>query len=383
LMSPATLGTVPVAKLKFTLFPLHIVDGVVSVRVMAGAGSTTTSIAARATPEQFEEPCNFGVKTNRTVAASAPLLISVPVKVAAPAVKAWFVKFAKAVPVMVPAPLCLLTVTSHLISPGTLGVMPVVKLKLTLSPLHIVDGVVNVRVMAGVGSTITSIAGKATPGQLGVPSNFGVNAKRTVAASVPVLVNVPFKIAAPAIKVWFVRLVDAVPPTTPVPPIWVTDTSHLMLPATLGNVTVPKLKFTRSPLHIVDGVVNVRVIVGVGSTTTSIAAKAIPGQFDEPCSFGVNTKRTTAASLPLFSNVPFKVAAPAVKAWFVRLLNAVPVIVPLPLCLVTVTSHLISPIVLGDVTVAKLKFTKSPLHIVDGVVNVRAMVGVGSTTTSI
>lgn len=198
-------------------------------------------------------------------------------------------------------------------SPATVGVVGVVKLKFTVPALQIVEAVVSVRVIVGAGSTITSIGANATPAQLDVPCNLGVNTKRAVAGSLPLLVSVPFRMAAPATNAWLVRFAKAVPATTPDPPVCVTVTSHLISPATVGVVRVVKLKFTVPALHIVDAVVSDRVIVGTGSTMTSTGAKATPAQLDEPCNLGVNTKRTVAGLLPLLVSVPFKVAAPAVN----------------------------------------------------------------------
>ena len=86
-----------------------------------------------------------------------------------------------------------------------------------------------------------------------------------------------------------------------------------MSDATLGVLSVARLKLTLPPLHIVDAEVNVLLMVGVGSTVTSIGARATPAQLDVPDNFGVKTKRTTAGMLPLFVRVPFNVATPAVN----------------------------------------------------------------------
>jgi hypothetical protein len=109
-----------------------------------------------------------------------------------------------------------------------------------------------------------------------------VNTKRTVALSSPGLVRIPFKVATPAVKGWLTRLAKAEPDTTPDPPIWVTVTSHLISDGILGAVSVFRLKLTLPPLHIVAAEVSVRVIVGVGSTTTSIGARATPAQLEVP-----------------------------------------------------------------------------------------------------
>ena len=85
MISAAVFGVVSVVKLKFATSPLHIVDGVVRVLVISGVGSTITFTAANGVPGQFEVPCNLGVKMNSTVAALSPLLVNVPLRVAAPA----------------------------------------------------------------------------------------------------------------------------------------------------------------------------------------------------------------------------------------------------------------------------------------------------------